>query len=392
MRRCVLLGILLAALVAAPADAKVRKGPAGAKFYTPAAKLVKGTHGSLIWARKETGAGVLHGAAENELVLYRSTGVNGKSVPVSGAVALPKGKAPKGGFPVITWAHGTTGIADSCAPTRGNENQGYDHPLLQRWLKAGYAVVRTDYEGLGTPGVHPFLIGASEGRGVLDVVRAARALDKRIGKKIVISGHSQGGHAALWAASLAAKYTPELSVKGTVAFAPASHIGEQAGLLRSLTSPGGGLSAFAALILRAMDAAKPSLGLSKELTPQAAALYPQTLKQCLGALEQPASWGGLPPAQIFQQTADLTPFVAALNANDPEDLAIKTPVLVEQGLADTTVFPSFTQQLDDEYVQHGVKVTYKTYDGVTHGGVVTAAAADATAWIRAPAALTIDWM
>ena len=56
----------------------------------------------------------------------------------------------------------------------------YAYPLLQRWLKAGYAVVRTDYEGLGTPGVHPYLVGRSEGRSVLDAVRAARALDPRL--------------------------------------------------------------------------------------------------------------------------------------------------------------------------------------------------------------------
>jgi dipeptidyl aminopeptidase/acylaminoacyl peptidase len=78
---------------------------------------------------------------------------------------------------------------------------GYDHALLNRWLKAGYAVVQTDYEGLGTPGDHPYLIGVSEGRSVLDMVRAARKLDSSLGKRVVIAGHSQGGHAALWAAS-----------------------------------------------------------------------------------------------------------------------------------------------------------------------------------------------
>ncbi len=64
---------------------------------------------------------------------------------------------------MITWAHGTTGLADICAPTRSDVLGGYDRPLLNRWLKAGYAVVRTDYEGLGTPGEHPYLIGVSEG-------------------------------------------------------------------------------------------------------------------------------------------------------------------------------------------------------------------------------------
>src|SRR6188472_1563437 len=105
MRRCVLLGILLAGLTAAPADAAVQHGPAGTKFYTPAKKLVKGPHGSVIYARNLTGPEVLKHAAANTLVLYRSVGVNGRPTAVSGTVALPKGKAPKAGWPVITWAH-----------------------------------------------------------------------------------------------------------------------------------------------------------------------------------------------------------------------------------------------------------------------------------------------
>ena len=75
---------------------------------------------------------------------------------------------------------------------------------------------------------------------MLDVVRAARKLDKRLGRRVIIAGHSQGGHAALWAASLAPKWTPELKLRGTVAFAPASHLGEQVPLLRRLTQPRAG--------------------------------------------------------------------------------------------------------------------------------------------------------
>ena len=201
--------LLLAALPAAADAAKVRKGPAGTAFYKPPSPLPGKGHGGLIWTRKLTGTAALKGGATNRLVLYRSTGVDGKAVAVSGTVSVPKGKAPKGGWPVITWGHGTTGIADACAPSRDSASNpahtliNYAYPLLQRWLKAGYAVVRTDYEGLGTPGEHPYLIGRSEGYSMLDMVRAARKLDKRLGRQVIIAGHSQGGQAALWAASLA---------------------------------------------------------------------------------------------------------------------------------------------------------------------------------------------
>jgi pimeloyl-ACP methyl ester carboxylesterase len=383
MRRCLPLGILCAALLAAPAHATVRKAPAGAKFYSAPSKLVKGGHGGLIWARTFSGRDRLKGGARDALVLYRSTGVDGRSVAVSGDVAVPRGKAPKHGWPVITWAHGTTGIADACAPTR--LDAAAEPALLKQWLKRGYAVLRTDYQGLGTPGTHPYLNGLAEGRSVLDVVRAARKLDRRIGKRIVIAGHSQGGHAALWAADLAPKYTPELKVRGTVAFAPASHIGEQFSLARNLNSPGGGTTGLGSLIIRGADVADPALGIAGLLSPQASALYGQTLSKCSGELDVPSSWGGLAPSQIFKPDADLTPLIAFLNAKvDPEDLRIKTPVRVEQGTADPTVLPPFTDDLVKRFTANHVPVSYKTYAGIDHGHVVTGApAADATKWIRA---------
>jgi fermentation-respiration switch protein FrsA (DUF1100 family) len=167
-----------------------------------------------------------------------------------------------------------------------------------------------------------------------------------------------------------------------VAFAPASHLGEQGAALRALTNPGGGLSGLASLIVRAVDDAYPSLHLAKLLSARAAALYPQTRTRCLPALGRPDSFGGLAPADIFKPDADLAPLIARLNANDPEELRIKTPVLVEQGTADTTVFPSFTQQLADEYDRDGVPLTYRTYTDVNHTGIVTAGALDAAEFIR----------
>ena len=262
LRRLLVLSLLLLATLPAAADAKVRKGPSGAAFYTPPKGLVKGAHGSPIWARRLTGSAALPGGRRNRLLLYRSTGITGSSTAVSGTLAVPKGRPPKGGWPLVSWAHGTTGIADRCAPSRGG---GSGPPLLERWLKAGYAVVRTDYEGLGTPGAHPYLIGRSEGRSVLDAARAARNLDRRIGKRFVVAGHSQGGQAALFAASLAPAYTRELKLRGTVAFAPASHLAEQSSVLPSLTAPSP-LSGLVALILRGIDVARPGLGVPGALS------------------------------------------------------------------------------------------------------------------------------
>jgi pimeloyl-ACP methyl ester carboxylesterase len=390
-RLALLLSLLLLAALPAAADAaKVRKGPSGTAFYQPPSPLPGKGHGGLIWARKLTGAAALKGGAGNRLVLYRSTGVTGKAVAVSGTVSIPKGKAPKGGWPVITWGHGTTGIADSCAPSRDRASSpahtliNYAYPLLQRWLKAGYAVVRTDYEGLGTPGAHPYLIGRSEGYSMLDMVRAARKLDKRLGKKVIIAGHSQGGQSALWAASLAPKWTPELKVRGTVALAPASHLAEQIPLLDAFKEPGG-LSGLAAMILRGVDVAAPQVGVPALLGERAAALYPLTLTRCIGPLVGANAYGGVAPSDLLRPDADLAPIAAALSQRaDPDELTIRTPVQIQQGEDDTTVFKTFTDQLVSGYASRVKKLTYKVYPGVDHGGAVKDAgsARDATSFIR----------
>jgi pimeloyl-ACP methyl ester carboxylesterase len=388
MRRRFMSVALLAAIaigaLAAVAFAKANTkhptlGPKGLAFYSPR-QLPKGPHGTLIWERPLTGGGSLKGA-KNYLVDYKQVGVRGTLVPVSGMVAIPRGKAPKGGWPVITWAHGTTGIADVCAPSRLPAGTGgLNTPMLESWIKAGYAVVRTDYEGLGGPGPHPYLIGVSEGRGGLDIVRAAHQLNSQLSDVVVISGHSQGGHAALWAASLVRSYTPEIKLRGVLAFAPASHIATEAAFLKSLTSTS--LTGLAATIFRGLDVSYPSLHVSSLLTARGAALYPQTLTKCLGQLDEPASFGGLPLDQLVKPTADISAALSELQKNDPGELKIGAPVLLEQGSSDTTVLPPFTAALTKSLAGVGDTVTEHTYPGATHGTVLIAAQADQAAFLR----------
>jgi pimeloyl-ACP methyl ester carboxylesterase len=365
--------------------AKVTKGPSGLKFYKPPKKLPK-QHGTLIWARQAKGLVPLADARYTKLVLYSSRTPQGAKTAVSGSVSVPKGKPPKHGWPVISWAHGTTGVADACAPSRNSVTSpahasiSYIQPQLNDWLRAGYAVVQTDYQGLGTPGKHPYLIGEAEGRSVLDIVTAARQLDSKIGKRFLISGHSQGGQSALFAAGEASTWTPKLRLRGTVAFAPGSHILEQVPLLPQLTTPSP-LTALATMILDGASSQSSAIDVNKILSDEVLAFYPLLQRQCLEQLATSSELGGIPPSHLMRSGADLSPVNPVLAGMNP---LVKTaaPILIAQGTADTTVFPTYTDKLKDELVNAGDQVTYNKYPGANHVGVVTSGEADATAFFQ----------
>lgn len=378
--RC--LPLLASALVAVPAAAASAAEPGA--FYTAPAAGVPAAHGKLIRSVAVKG-GSLPTAGRSYKVLYSSKSPKGEAVAVSGIVTVPKGKSPKGGFPVVSWAHGTTGIADSCAPSLyATDPPDNDYVRNFRaeatgWVRRGYVVAQTDYQGLGTAGMHPFLIGPAEGRSVIDIVSAARGLSKKVGKRWAAIGHSQGGHATLWAAALARSYAPGLKLTGALPLAPATHIGEQAALIDNIQgNPFGGLPAL--IVAAAADDA----GIAPEaiFSDKAMALYPQIDTVCDDKLSEPDSFGGLALSEYFRPGADRQPLIDRISANDPEDLTIKVPLLIAQGTADGTVIPTFTDQTVADLKGRGTKVTYKTYEGVNHTGVVQASRKDTDKYLR----------
>jgi alpha-beta hydrolase superfamily lysophospholipase len=180
-------------------------------FYEPPPDVLAGPPGSVIDRLELHAPPGLRGWA----VLYRSTGISGEPIAVSGLVLAASGGPPPR---LIAWAHGTTGIADACAPSR----EGLPSLAgLAALPGLGYAIAATDYEGLGTAGLHPYMVGPSEGRSVLDSLRAAAAvLDIPPTAPAAIVGISQGGHAALWAGESQAGYADELDIAGVVAASP----------------------------------------------------------------------------------------------------------------------------------------------------------------------------
>ena len=153
----------------------------GDAFYTPPDLPVDGEHGDPIYQRPLDNPTAVLTDGDNWLVLYQSQDVSGNPIATSGIIALPATPPPSGGYPVVSWAHGTVGVASLCAPSRDQPSSqahpmnAYPQTLLNALLRQGYAVTMTDYEGLGTTDrTHPYLLGASEAHGVLDIVRNAR--------------------------------------------------------------------------------------------------------------------------------------------------------------------------------------------------------------------------
>lgn len=376
------VSVALPASAGAQGAVQGKKGPAGLAFYNPPRKLVAGKPGTVIWQREikytANGRVALSDASKTYLILYRSRDPRGKAIAVSGTVDLPKTEKPAGGYKVVSWAHGTTGVADVCAPSRnkpGGPADGYiayADASYGSWLKAGYAVLRTDYEGLGVKGPHRYLVGASEGRGVVDIALAARNLlgNSEISTDYDIGGHSQGGQSALFAGSMAKKYAPGLNLRGVFAYAPASHIYEQRMAIPNLGIESSGLTGLAVMIL---DSAAREAGVNPKtiVTPQVAKLLPLLNRTCTSDIGK--AFAGIAPKDILKPGIKSPKIDAILKAMNP-DVSIPAPVLILQGKSDTTVFPAFTAPLVTELQAKGNQVDYKTFDGLTHSTVVTDAA------------------
>jgi pimeloyl-ACP methyl ester carboxylesterase len=252
--------------------------------------------------------------------------------------------------------------------------------LLDDYVKRGYAVVQTDYEGIGTPGVHPYLVGTAEARDVVDIVRAARQVDARIGTRYLVIGHSQGGQSALFAAAQGPAWAPELSLIGTVALAPASHLVAFLQNLPTRTTPDLAFG-FAGLLIRGFAAVDPAIRLDRLFAATSAPMQTELARDCVPDLMESDSWAGLVPAQTFAPGADLGPLLKLAAENDPGTLHLAGSTLVVQGTADRTVPPIATDLLDAELCTNGAAITYDPVADANHISVLTASENTVRAWI-----------
>jgi acetyl esterase/lipase len=306
--------------------------------------------------------------------------MKGEPVAVSAMLVVPDGPAPKGGRDVVAWAHPTTGVVQDCAPSLQRDWRrtiaGIDD-----MLKAGMVVVATDYPGLGTPGVHPYLVGASEARAVVDSVRAARNVKAAgAGDRYAVWGHSQGGHAALFTGQLSATLAPELKLLGVAAAAPAT---ELATLLQlDLGSRLGKVLASEALWSWSRTYDTP---MSKVLHPDAVPVVERVAADCIrdGGEGLVAFSDSLPLRDGFLvgKLAAMEPWGAIMKENSPGAAPIGVPVFLSQGTSDEVVRPQITAAYAGGLCAQGVAVTYLSVPDEGHIRVAFRTATEAVRWM-----------
>ena len=352
MRRWLAVPLLAAVLLAACSDDE-----------TPAQAGVE-RHGALLdHERVDDVPG-----ARVHRVLYRSRSIAGDPIAVSGLVVVPSTPGP---HPVLTFGHVTAGIADRCAPS--NE---LVPPQVAAFVERGWVVTATDYEGLGTPGRHPYLVGVSEGRGVLDIVRAAAELPGvELDRRTLIWGHSQGGHAALFAGQLAPSWTPELDVVGTVAGAPPAELGE---LLEHLKE--GRHRGYLALAAAGLAAGHPEADLDDVLTEDARRRLDDIVDvDCIGAFED--TFADVPADRLLtSDPAEVPGWRDALRANDPGRQVLGSPLLLIHGELDELIPPRLSATLFERLCRLGQVVERRTYEG-DHAGVLVPSFPDMLEWM-----------
>ena len=320
-------------------------------------------------------------------ILYTTTGVDGKVRTASGLVVVPEGGEPGQRWPVIDWNHSTTGYAEHCAPSLQARPfwAGGLYPI-KKVLKEGWAIVATDYIGLGTPGPHPYLFGAPSAYASLDAVRAAREIDEaQLSSSTVIWGHSQGGAAALWSAALARSYAPEVWVRGVAAFAPAS---DSTALVDHVGDVQGGLI-FASYAFAAYSDIYPDITYPRYIRPGMQPVLRAMSERCLTdpsmALSVLAVLGTSADPDLFSTNPAYGPLGTRLRENS-SPTGLGPPLFLGQGGSDSIV----PQTMQDGYVKRvcadGQRIEYHRYAGYEHAQVMETYSpmiADAIAWTHA---------
>jgi alpha-beta hydrolase superfamily lysophospholipase len=368
--------VLAVSLLAAGGCAVEPMGPGS--FYDAGAATLSGPPGKVL--RVEPFPGAPAGATAYR-VLYASTGLDNEPIAVSGVIVVPTGAPPADGRPVVAWAHPTTGVATRCAPSLQGDKLFKRIEGLDAMLARGFVVAATDYPGLGTAGTHPYLVGISEGRAVIDSVRAARGMEQAgAGKRYAVWGHSQGGQAVLFAGQLASSYAPDLSLAGVAAAAPATDL---ATLLRDDFASGTGkvLTAFALWSWHRVYGAPIAPVLDASAEPAVDGIAADCIEGDLEDLAVADLERLINKQFLHGDVTEIEPWKSLLAQNATGGAPAGAPVFFAQGTADKIVRPEVTFAYAGQLCARRTPVVFDWLDGVSHHDAGKKGAPGAVAWM-----------
>lgn len=312
--------------------------------------------------------------------VYRSaSGVDGRAREVSGVFLIPRGTAPPQGWPVVSMAHGTTGIGSGCGPSLGYNLMG-SLPGILAYIADGYAVAMSDYEGLGTPGRHPYLEPRTAAFNITDAVRALRNIFPGVSTRWAAFGESQGGQ-AVWAADESARwYGQGLDLVGAVALSPAANITPLADLADtgSLTAE---QQALLPLVIAGLQHFNPDLAESSPLNGMGARQLDEMVSCQAGG---DALQDDLLPQDFntFDDDGFTTRFRDALRRVALPQEALSAPMLVINGLRDQIIFPQWVRAAVDDSCRRLGTIEHIEVFGAGHGDLGEDAYGAAEAWVH----------
>jgi hypothetical protein len=340
--------------------------------------------GALLREEAQPAQPEIDAASSARRILYTSTDVRWHSglLPVSGTLYLPQGTPPAGGWPLLAWAHGTLGVADVCAPSWAM-HKPRDAAYINRWLKAGFAVVATDYQGLGGPGPHPYLIWQAEARSVLDSARAALAARPGvIANAVFVSGQSQGSGPAIGSALLARDHAPDLKLLGVVGTGVVSTVPDGPYQPPATAATGGGAPHYTILSMVGGGLRDDAPPVDRLISAAAQPLLAEARRACSPEVSALARRLKVGMADAF--TVPLASLESLRRpVTDMKPPRVDVPLLLGTGLADRLIPPQRQYGAVAGLCAVGNAVTSKTYAGAGHNGSPHAAFDDALAFARA---------
>lgn len=347
-------------------------------FYIPPAPLPSGEPGTVLRTEPSRIPAAVDFPdalpANATRIMYRSINARGTPIAVTGTFVAPtepwSGLGPR---PLVSFAVGTHGQGDQCAPSRLLNEYLYQERVLdlfleyelllvQRMIQRGWAVVITDYEGFGTPGVHTYVNRLASGHAVLDAARAALQLpDTGLDPDgpVALYGYSQGGAASGAAAELAPSYAPDLHIVGTYAGAPPADL---SGLLPSLD--GSVTAGILGYVLNSAAASYPEFAdtIHQALTADGKDLLAKTQNQCLA--ETMANYAFRHVQRYFAvdiaAAATQEPFKSLFDQQRIGRLKPDAPVLIVSNRYDPLVPFVPANQLGRDWCAQGADVEFFT--------------------------------